>query len=132
MSLLCMTALSTDRSTALPKANSAFPVRAPGPHIVLDVDVEVPEDDESVPSEEMEYVGGIGDFTALTVIAHLIRNPRNTASLWPRNWGAKEKARHVRHLTAAGPVGAGRPSTLLRGQGRPVTVTRESVLNYKP
>jgi hypothetical protein len=60
MSLLCMTALSTDRRTALPKANSAFPVRAPGPHIVLDVDVDVPEDAESVPSEDMEYVGGIG------------------------------------------------------------------------
>jgi hypothetical protein len=39
-----MTALSTVRKVASPKASIAFPVSAPGPHIVLEV--------ASVPSEQ--------------------------------------------------------------------------------
>jgi hypothetical protein len=58
--LLYMTALSTARKAAFPKATRAFPVRAPGPHIVLDDDQDVPDDVDSVLSEQMEYVGGIG------------------------------------------------------------------------
>jgi hypothetical protein len=55
-----MTAVSTARNAAFPKANRAFPVSAPGPHIVLDDDPDVPEDEDKILSEAIEYVGGIG------------------------------------------------------------------------